>query len=73
MAVLQTTEWSADQALVVLRAQRTSGLTAQEFSRRVGIVSWRRLQQHLETEPPPPPARDAAPLPAPFVPVPVPI
>lgn len=74
--VLQTTEWSAEQALVVLRAQRQSGLSVQEFSRRVGIVSWRlyrwrlRLQKHLDVEPPPPTARDAAPLPAPFVPVP---
>lgn len=78
VAVLQTTEWSADQALVVLRAQRQSGLSVQEFSRRVGIVSWRlyrwrlRLQAQLADEPPVHASVCAAPLPAPFVPLPVP-
>lgn len=35
VAVVQTTEWSAEQALVVLRAQRQSGLAV--IDHRVGL------------------------------------
>lgn len=77
-AVLKTTEWTAAQALMVLRAQQRSGLTVQGFTRQVGIPTWRlykwrlRLQKELAEEPAPVELPSEPPLPAAFVPVSVP-